>query len=434
MVAGSTHEKLAAREHHAPHSLPSSRAHILTARKAIDMMPLHGIRVLDVTHVLAGPYCGYLLALLGADVVKVEHPREPDVARTAGPRSDLNAVGLGTHYLAQGGGKACLALDLEQTAGAAAFLRLVSRFDIVIHNFRPGALDAMGLGFETLRTAQPRLIHCAISGFGQGSPLRAFDNVIQAASGLMAATGTPESGPMMSGSPVIDYATGLTAAMAVLAALIRRDQTGGAQSVDVAMFDAALALLSMDIADTAGSGRPPKPDGNSAPTNAGYSCYATSDGLLMLGAYTPRLQRRMWAALGEPERPVGETLEAVARHAAEDRAIIAARLCNAPTASWLSIFEAAGIPVSAVEDLGAAVQRSRDAGRPVILRSDPPGPIDSFPGLPFVLGGAVPHSIAPPRRHGADTSEVLRNEGFTDHEIVDLTRSGVAYQMGIPPQ
>lgn len=396
-----------------------------------DTMPLHGFRVLDVTHVLAGPYCTYLLALLGAEVVKVEHPREPDIARSAGSRPDLNATGLGTHFLAQGGGKSCIALDLQQAAGAAAFLRLVSRFDAVIHNFRPNALAAMGLGFDVLRAAQPRLVHCDISGFGAGSPLRAFDNVIQAASGIMAGTGCEHGGPLMAGPPIVDYATGLTAALAVLAALIRRDRTGDAQSLDVSMHDAALALLSMNIADTVGSGRVPTRDGNSAPSNAGYSCYATSDGLLMLGAYTPRLQRRMWAALGYAQRSVGSTLDEIGGQAAEDRAIIAARLRSASTSSWVSAFEAAGVPASAVENLDTAMKRSLRTGRPVILPNDSAGPLDRLPGLPFILGGAVPRSAPAARGHGADTSVVLRNEGFAEQEIADLIGSGVAYQAGL---
>ncbi|MEX2200072.1 MAG: CoA transferase [Dongiaceae bacterium] len=179
-----------------------------------DGRPLDGVKIVDLTHVLAGPYCTYILALLGANVIKIENVDSGDVVRQAGPRRDLNEIGMGSHYQAQGGDKRCIAVDIASDGGKAVLARLIATADVFIENLRPGATSGHGFDPATLRARHPRLICARVSGFGADQPRRAYDNVVQAASGIVASTG-PEGGPAVKAGPaVVDYATGLTAALA----------------------------------------------------------------------------------------------------------------------------------------------------------------------------------------------------------------------------
>lgn len=186
---------------------------------------LHGVRVLDLTHVLAGPFAGYQLAVMGAEVIKIESPEEPDQARYQGSDAALNDAGMGTAFLSQASNKKALALNLKTEAGRQVLRQLVMTADVLIENYRPGAFEALGLGYADLSAINPRLVYCSISAFGSSGPKReltAYDGVVQAYSGMMAMTGVPGTAPVKCGAPVVDYATGTTAAMAILAALLQR--------------------------------------------------------------------------------------------------------------------------------------------------------------------------------------------------------------------
>src|SRR5262252_507935 len=265
--------------------------------------PFEGIRVIDATHVLAGPFAAYQLAVLGADVIKVEHPLDPDQSRLTGPDRALGKRQMGTSYLTQASNKRSLTLDLKQAAGQDVFKKLVATADVLVENYRPGALDALGLGYETMAAINPRLIYASMSAFGQRGPRAqqtAYDYVIQATSGIMAMTGTPEVNPIKFGSPAIDYATGTTGAFALASALFQRERTGRGQRVDLAMLDVAMILMSSHLTGYLRNGSHPKPNGNRNP-HATNSAYQTRDGVVMLGASNLRQQRRLWTVLERPD-------------------------------------------------------------------------------------------------------------------------------------
>jgi len=204
--------------------------------------PFEGIRVIDVTHVLAGPFATYQLAVLGADVIKVEHPDDPDQSRGGGTDKALNPAQLGTSFLAQSSNKRAITLDFKIERDRDILKKLVATADVFVENYRPGALDALGLGYEALSAINPRLIYASFSAFGDTGPQRqrtAYDHVIQATSGIMAMTGTKEVNPVMFGAPAIDYATGTTGAFALSAALFQRERSGRGQRIDMAMLDVA---------------------------------------------------------------------------------------------------------------------------------------------------------------------------------------------------
>src|SRR6202030_4325698 len=265
--------------------------------------PFEGIRVIDVTHVLAGPFAAYQLAVLGADVIKVEHPDDPDQSRGGGTDKALNRAQLGTSFLAQGSNKRAITLDLKTEHDREVLKKLVATADVFVENYRPGALDALGLGYEALSAINPRLIYASFSAFGDSGPHRertAYDHVIQATSGIMAMTGTPAISPVMFGAPAIDYATGTTGAFALSAALFQRERTGRGQRIDMAMLDVAMILMSSHLTGYLRNGVHPKPHGNRHP-HATNGAFAAKSGLVMLGASNLRQQRRIWTVLKRPD-------------------------------------------------------------------------------------------------------------------------------------
>ena len=229
------------------------------------MRPFEGIRVIDVTHVLAGPFAAYQLAVLGADVIKVDDPNDPDQSRSSGTDKELNHRQMGTGFLTQASNKRSITLDLKTEHGREMLKRLVATADVFVENYRPGAFEALGLGYEDLSKINPRLIYASFSAFGQQGPRgtqTAYDHVIQATSGIMAMTGTKDVHPIKFGSPAIDYATGMTGAFALSAALFQREKTGKGQRIDMAMLDVAMILMSSHLTGYLRNGVHPKPNGN----------------------------------------------------------------------------------------------------------------------------------------------------------------------------
>jgi crotonobetainyl-CoA:carnitine CoA-transferase CaiB-like acyl-CoA transferase len=232
------------------------------------MRPFEGIRVIDVTHVLAGPFAAYQLAVLGADVIKVDDPNDPDQSRVMGTDKALNHAHMGTGFLTQGSNKRAITLDLKTERGREILKALVKTADVFVENYRPGAFEALGLGYEDLAKINPKLIYASFSAFGQEGPRgqqTAYDHVIQATSGIMAMTGTKEVNPIKFGSPAVDYATGMTGAFALSAALYQRERTGKGQRIDMAMLDVAMILMSSHLTGYLRNGVHPKPKGNRHP-------------------------------------------------------------------------------------------------------------------------------------------------------------------------
>src|SRR5215469_3159692 len=265
--------------------------------------PFEGISIIDITHVLAGPYAAYQLAVLGADVIKVEHPDEPDQSRETGTDRALNRCNMGTSFLTQGSNKRSITLDLKTEEGREILKKLVARSDVLVENYRPGAFDALGLGYEAMLQINPRLIYCSISAFGQDGVRReqtAYDHVIQATSGIMASTGTEEVNPIKIGAPAVDYATGTMGAFALASALFQRERTGKGQHIDLAMLGVAMMMQASLLTGYFRNGTEPKPHGNKQPF-ATNSCYQAKDALLMISASNLGQQKRMWQVLERPD-------------------------------------------------------------------------------------------------------------------------------------
>src|SRR5437764_5339554 len=284
------------------------------------MRPFEGIRVIDVTHVPAGPFATYQLAVLGADVIKVVHPDDPDQSRGVGADKELNRRKMGTAFLTQASNKRSIALDLKLENDREVLKKLVATADVFVENYRPGAFEALGLGYEALAKINPRLIYASFSAFGQAGPRgsqTAYDHVLQATSGIMAMTGTKDVHPIKFGSPAIDYATGMTGAFALSAALFQPERTGKGQRTDMAMLDVAMILMSSHLTGYLRNGVHPRPSGNRH-SHATNGAFVARDGaLIMLGASNIRQQKRLWTLLGRPEMIKQTNNERDADHARE---------------------------------------------------------------------------------------------------------------------
>src|SRR5215218_3945252 len=265
---------------------------------------LRGVRILDLTNVLAGPFCCYQLAQLGADVIKVEVPGSGDLARQLGADPDLNKRHMGVSFLAQNGGKRSITLNLKHPKGREAFTRLVATSDVVVENFRPGVMERLGLGYEALKTAKSDIIYCAISGFGQDGPLKfnpAYDQIIQGLAGVMSVTGDAQSAPLRVGYPVADTMGGMTAAFAIAAALVRRGRTGEGEFIDVSMLEASLVAMGWAVSNWLIAGVRPEPMGNENMTASPSGTFRTGAGLLNIAANQQQQFEALCALIGRPE-------------------------------------------------------------------------------------------------------------------------------------
>jgi crotonobetainyl-CoA:carnitine CoA-transferase CaiB-like acyl-CoA transferase len=266
--------------------------------------PLTGIRVLDLTNVLAGPYCTYQLMLFGAEVLKVEAPGTGDLARHLGPDPRLNDAGVGASFLAQNAGKKSVEVDLKDPAGQAAFAELVTAADVLVENFRPGVLARLGFGWPRLEQLNPALIYCAISGFGQTGPMSqapAYDQVIQGISGMMSITGTADTAPQRVGFPVSDTVGGLTAAMAIAVALAGRQRDGRGCFLDVSMLEASVSAMGWPVSSYLVSGVIPQPMGDQNATAAPSGTFSAADGPINISANEQQQYVTLCHLIGRPE-------------------------------------------------------------------------------------------------------------------------------------
>jgi crotonobetainyl-CoA:carnitine CoA-transferase CaiB-like acyl-CoA transferase len=392
---------------------------------AMSNRPFEGIRIIDITHVLAGPFAAYQLALLGADVIKVEHPEDPDQSRDSGPDLALNRAGMGSYFLTQGANKRAITLDLKQEAAREVLRRLVATADVLVENYRPGAFEALGLSHEALAAVNPRLIYCSISAFGQSGPRggqTAYDHVIQATSGIMAATGTPEVNPIKFGAPAIDYATGTMGAFALASALFQRERTGRGQRIDLAMLDVAMMMQASHVTAYLRTGKGHRPSGNKH-LHATNSAYRTKDGLVMLGASNLRQQRRLWAALGRPEMAKADN---EARTADRDReeTVLAEIMLTRTADEWEAFLQSRHVPAARVRRMEEALADPHLASRGLVHRfpEGAPGVGGAF-GVPvaaFTLAHGGPRVDSPPPRLGADTDSVLSELGYGAGDIAAL--------------
>jgi CoA:oxalate CoA-transferase len=392
---------------------------------------LAGIRVLDLTNVLAGPFAAYQLALLGADVIKIEAPEGGDLARRLGADEGLNAALMGASFLAQNAGKRSVTVNLKHAAGCDVFLRLVRSADVVIENFRPGVMARLGLGYDTLRRERSDLVYCAISGFGQDGPLRdnpAYDQIVQGLSGVMSVTGDADSAPLRVGYPVADTIGGLTAAFAVAAALVRRGRTGAGEFIDVSMLEATLVTMGWQVSNWLIAGVRPQPLGNENMTAAPSGTFATGEGPLNIAANQQQQFETLARLIGRPELaddPRFAAREARKRNRRALKTEIEKSLAARSAAQWSALFNAHGVPAGEVLDVPAALAHPQVAGRGVVRT------FAQVPGVPgpvavvrsgFRLGGGDPRAVTAPPALGADTDAVLAALGYSPGEIADLRR------------
>lgn len=393
--------------------------------------PLRGVRVLDLTNVLAGPFCCHQLAHLGAEVIKVEAPGRGDLARQLGADAALNERLMGVSFLAQNAGKKSLTLNLKDARGKSLFKQLVATADVLVENFRPGVMDRLGLGWPVLSAVNPRLVYCAISGFGQDGPWihrPAYDQIIQGVSGVMAITGDAATAPLRVGYPIADTIGGMTAAFAISAAL--NDRANGA-FIDVSMLEAVLATMGWAVSNWLIAGLAPTPQGNENPTSAPSGTFMAADGPLNIAANKDEqwvlLARHLGRAdlLGHADYASREARKA---NRLALKAELEAALASKPARVWARELNRLGVPAGAVLDVPEILAHAVIQDR---------GMLATYPDVPGVgrdvtvvrtgikLDGSAPAVAAPPPELGTHTTEILGTLGLDAEAIAALRADGV---------
>ncbi len=396
------------------------------------MTLLDNVRVLDLTNVLAGPFATSLLALAGADVVKIENPEGGDLARKLGNVPALNEQLMGTSFLAQNANKKSITLNLKPDDGKAIFRALVKTADVVVENFRPGVMARLGFGWPALEAINSRLVYCAISGFGQTGPdafKPAYDQIIQGLSGVMDVNGDERLHPLRCGFPVCDTVGGLNGAFAIMAALFHRERTGQGQFIDVALLDSIMPLMGWVAANLLIGGKPPVPMGNDNFTAAPSGSFATSDGYINIAANQQAQWESVCDVLGVAELktdPRFEKRDVRKANRRELTPLLEAKLRTRPTAEWVEALNARGVPSGEILDLGAALAAPQIAHRGSIQSVHEPelGELKLF-NLSAIFERTPGGIQTPPPRLGADNADVYGALGYSEGDLERLKTAGV---------
>ncbi|MCC7023784.1 MAG: CoA transferase [Thermomicrobiales bacterium] len=401
----------------------------MTDDARLQQMPLAGIRVLDLGRHLAGPTCAMLLGDLGADVIKIEKPGIGEDGRSAGPPF---FEGISAFFLSANRNKRSLTLDIKRPEGQEAFRRLADTADVVVENFRPGVMDALGIGYATMSERNPRIIYCSISGFGIDGPYAGrpgLDQIIQGVSGLMSVTGFEGGEPVRVGIPIADLLTGLYGAYGVLAALQARERTGRGQVVNTSLLEAMVGTMGFQAVRYLNGGEVPPPAGNHHPINAPYGVFRAKDGYLTIGASAEKRWEQLCQLLGAEEwieDPRFQTNGGRFDHRLELESMINERLQARPVAEWECIFNDVGIPAGPVYAMDGALDHPQVRHREMVV--DRPHPVL---GTVSLLGLPVKFSETPGDVHrippglGEHTEEILREVGMTDDDLSRLREQSV---------
>lgn len=390
---------------------------------------LAGIKVLDLTNVLAGPFTGYQMALLGADVIKIEAPKTGDLARQLGADTELNEQLMGTSFLAQNAGKRSISINLKSPAGKQVFLRMVKNADVILENYRPGVMDRLGIGYQTLKQENADVVYCAISGFGQTGPLAAapaYDQIIQGRSGLMSITGDAESAPLRVGYPVCDTIGGITAAFAITSALLNRERTGEGSFIDVSMLDSTIVTMGWIVSNQLIAKRSPVPMGNSNFTASPSGTFRTGDGLLNIAANRQEQFESLCRVIGMPTL-IADLRFAKRESRKENRAELTVVLEEALAANdarfWESRLNAAGVPAGSVLNVADALEQEQVVHRDLLLTlpfDDPSRPQITVTRSGFTVNGKPTGVMQGPPRLAEHSMEILREIGYNTSEIEQL--------------
>jgi CoA:oxalate CoA-transferase len=396
-------------------------------------LPLSGVRVLDLTHVLAGPLCTYELALMGADVIKVESPRGGDMYRRLGSDAELNAIGMGTSYLGPGANKRSLAIDLKAPEAKPVLQKLIERSDVLIHNFRPGVAERLGFGYSECKTMNNRLVYCAISGFGQNGPFAntpAVDHTVQGISGMMAVTGPRDGDPVRIGYAAADTTTAFVAAIAVLGALVGAVRTGEGCFLDVSMLEACLVAQATIYYDYLNTGAiSPRVGADTLAQRGSGGTFATADGHLVVSALSQEAFVGLCRAIGREDLASDPRFAVNAgglERAAELRAVLTEAFLADTAIEWERKLVAEGVPAGALNDIPSVAAHPQLAARGVFTEMTlASGRPFTAMNAGFAIDGVQLRPNRPPPELGSNSIEILRETGTTETHINAMIDAGI---------
>jgi len=393
---------------------------------------LAGVRVLDLTNVLSGPFATLHLALLGAEVIKIENPTDGDLARKLGCVPELNNKLMGTSFLAQNANKKSVTLNLKDVEAKEIFRTLAKTADVVVENFRPGVMDRLGVGYDALREVNPRLVFCAISGFGATGPdafKPAYDQIIQGLSGVMAVNGDERLNPLRSGWPVCDTVGGLNAAFAIMAALYHRERTGEGQFIDIALLDSIMPTMGWVAANLLIGGQQPELLGNDNFTAAPSGTFATQDGHINVAANKQEQWEAVADELGVPELktdPRFQQRDARKKNRKALTPLLEAKLKERTTEHWVERLNAKGVPSGAILSLEAALNQPQVQHRETLatVAADGIGDVRLF-NLTALFEKTPGKVETPPPTLGQHTDEILGGIGYSSERVAELKQRGI---------